>query len=250
MMRRLHIFSKRLLGVIPIVLAPSFLNYAVWGATVGGDIKITSGQENSRREQQLDLSDVVVWLEPVKPLANEPLEPARAQLLQKNKTFSPHVLVVPVGAVVDFPNADPIFHSAFSNYDGQLFDLTLYPPGTTKSVRFHKQGIVRVFCNIHPTMSAVIVVLDTPYFTKANRDGTYELTNVPPGNYELRFFDERSTAKQTEWAKISIPSAQSEVHPAATLVSEEGHAPLPHKNKYGLDYPPDRQIDQYGGLPK
>ena len=70
-------------------------------------------------------------------------------MVQKDKTFTPHVLAIPVGATVEFPNFDPIFHNAFSNYDGKTFDLGLYAPGTSKSVVFSRPGIVRVFCNIH-----------------------------------------------------------------------------------------------------
>src|SRR5204863_367127 len=105
-------------------------------------------------------SGVVVWLDPQVAM---PPAPGQARMLQKDKTFIPHVLPITVGTTVDFPNADPIFHNAFSNYNGQLFDIGLYAPGSSRSVRFKSAGIVRVFCNIHANMSAVIVVLATPY---------------------------------------------------------------------------------------
>ena len=114
-------------------------------------------------------------------------------MLQKDKTFSPHVLAVEAGSVVDFPNADPIFHNAFSSYSGQVFDIGLYPPGTTRSLRFARQGVVRVFCNIHSSMSAVIVVLDSPYFATTKRDGAFEILDVPPGDYQLTVFHERAS---------------------------------------------------------
>ncbi|MBV8572631.1 MAG: hypothetical protein JO319_18580 [Acidobacteriaceae bacterium] len=218
-------------------------------ATVNGQMQVLSGPVKSTH-QAVDLSDVVAWLEPSKDVVTQPIETGRVRLLQKNKTFSPHVLAIPVGTTVDFPNADPIFHSAFSNYDGQLFDLSLYPPGTTKSVRFHRPGIVRVFCNIHPTMSAVIVVLDTPYFTKAKQDGSYQITNVPPGAYELEVFDERATGKPAQELRINVRNSSAEVTAPTVRVSEQGYAPLRHKNKYGLDYPPDEDAADYNGVPK
>ena len=92
-------------------------------------------------------------------------------MLQKNKTFTPHVLAITVGTMVDFPNRDFIFHNAFSNYNGETFDIGLYPPRTTKSIAFTRDGVVRVFCNIHPTMSAVIVVLKSPYFAVSDQNG-------------------------------------------------------------------------------
>ena len=91
-----------------------------------------------------------------------PRPAAHAQIVQKNKKFSPHILAVTTGTTVDFPNNDPIFHNAFSNFEGKVFDIGLYPPGTSKSVRLDRPGVVRVFCNIHPTMSAIIAVLSTP----------------------------------------------------------------------------------------
>ena len=100
---------------------------------------------------------------------------------------------ITAGTSVDFPNDDPIFHNAFSSYSGQIFDIGLYPPGSTRSVRFTREGIVRVFCNIHASMSAVIAVLATPYFATTQRDGSFSIPNVPPGEYELSVFHERAT---------------------------------------------------------
>jgi len=111
---------------------------------------------------------------------------------QKDKTFIPHILAIRTGATVDFPNFDPIFHNAFSNYDGKIFDVGLYPPGSSRSVNFSRPGVVRVFCNIHAAMSALIVVLNTPYFTTSRKDGMFELPAVPAGEYWLRIFHERS----------------------------------------------------------
>jgi plastocyanin len=231
-----------------ITAAVTFAGAGV-SATVTGDIEVMSRGQYSRG-QQPDLSDLVVWLEPAKGSATVPVQAARVKLLQKNKTFTPHVLVIGVGTIVDFPNADPIFHSAFSNYNGQLFDLTLYPPGTTKSVRFRRPGIVRVFCNIHPSMSAIIVVLDTPYATKARADGRYQITNVVPGKYELHVFDERATGKDESPKQVVVTEEDSELQAPVEQISEEGYVPLSHKNKYGLEYPPEKDTDSYGGLPR
>ncbi len=92
-------------------------------------------------------------------------------MLQKNKMFTPHILPIVAGTAVDFPNSDPIFHNAFSSYDGQIFDVGLYPPGSSKSVRFGRPGVVRVFCNIHPAMSAIILVLQCIAVFRADGEG-------------------------------------------------------------------------------
>src|SRR5215471_12998097 len=126
-----------------------------------------------------DYSGVVVALQAV----DEPVPAAgrHATMVQKNKTFTPHVLPVLVGSTVDFPNFDPIFHNAFSSYSGQVFDVGLYPPGRSRTVTFKREGVVRVFCNIHSTMSAVIVVLKTPWFAVSDDSGAFTIPDVPPG---------------------------------------------------------------------
>jgi plastocyanin len=109
--------------------------------TVSGEVRLTS---DSKAHRQKDFSGVAVWLSaPGKAGSRMPKK--RALMEQKDKTFIPHVLVIETGTTVDFPNLDPIFHNAFSNFSGQIFDLVLYPPGSSQSVRFRRPGIVRVF---------------------------------------------------------------------------------------------------------
>jgi plastocyanin len=201
-------------------------------STVTGTVEISQ-----RAKSHEGLSDIVVWLKPVLQNATSSIAPEHVQLLQKNKMFHPHVLPITVGSIVDFPNADPIFHNAFSSFDGQIFDLGLYAPGTSKSIHFHEPGVVRVFCNIHPTMSAVILVLDTPYFARVGRDGRYRIPKVPPGSYELRVFDERATAGPDVQMMVKVDSTDEQTAAPPVHLSELGYVRLPHKNKYGLDYP-------------
>jgi hypothetical protein len=170
---------------------------------------------------------------------------------QQNKRFLPHVLAVPVGASVDFPNFDPIFHSAFSNYSGQTFDVGLYKPGTSKTVQFTRPGIVRVFCNIHPTMSAVIAVLNTPWFAVSGASGDYEIRGVPPGDYQLHVFHERAAEDTLNHLvrRITVAQASPQILFPITI-SETGYIPAPHKDKYGKDYPPVIDADPaYGAKP-
>jgi plastocyanin len=204
--------------------------------TVTGKIDLRDSQDPSVRKR--DFSGVVVWLEPI---GTKPLLPqqSHATMVQKNKTFTPHVLAIPVGATVEFPNFDPIFHNAFSNYDGKQFDLGLYPPGKTRSVSFSKAGIVRVFCNIHAQMSAVIAVLDTPYFTVTRRDGSFDIPSVAAGEYRLHVFHERATQATLDAAerRITVTGAETLTLPAIPI-SESGYIDIPHMNKFGHDYPP------------
>ena len=162
---------------------------------------------------------------------------AHATMLQKNKMFTPHILPVVAGTTIDFPNGDPIFHSAFSSYSGQIFDLGLYPPGKSRSVRFDRPGIVRVFCNIHPSMSAIILVLKTTFFAVTPRDGSFRI-DVPPGSWDLSVFHERATEEslQALSRRILVTSDGLRLPPIA--VSEAGYLLTPHKNKFGREYDP------------
>lgn len=217
-------------------------------ATVTGSVQLLDSNSSAVRQHH-DYSGVAVWLEPVG--AHLPAAPLHVQMLQKNKSFRPHVLVVTVGSTVDFPNLDPIFHNAFSNYNGQLFDIGLYPPGANRSIRFSRPGIVRVFCNIHSTMSAVIAVLDTPLFGVTRPDGRFEMANAPDGAYDLTFFYERATEDTLRHASRRINVSGERVSMPVAPISETGYISTPHKDKYGKDYaPPPDDAGFYPGVHK
>ena len=205
-----------------------------------GKVELHDSQDAAVRKH-LDYSGVVVWLEPLAGSRTAVAPGAMARMVQKDKTFTPHVLPIQVGTTVDFPNFDPIFHNAFSNYNGQPFDVGLYPPGTTRPVRFSRPGIVRVFCNIHATMSAVIVVLNTPYFETTQKSGAYQFRDVPPGEYTLRFFHERATQATLDSLARRVTVTEGSVSLPAIGISESGYIVISHHNKYGQDYaaPPD-----------
>jgi plastocyanin len=181
-------------------------------------------------------SKIVVWLTPLGITSTAPASaPAQhPQLVQKNKTFEPHLLVVRVGAVVEFPNRDPFFHNVFSLFDGKRFDLGLYEAGTRRNVHFDKAGICYIFCNIHPEMSAVVLVLDTPYYGIANDSGVVTIADVPPGRYMMHVWDERAMPQAL--SKLSREVLVTEGHSLGTIRIAESNLPLTHKNKYGREY--------------
>jgi plastocyanin len=217
------------------------------GSVVSGSVQLVGSKDPNVRKH-FDYSGVVLWLEPLSAPPAPATPPRRAEMIQKDKSFIPHVLPITVGTVVDFPNYDPIFHNAFSNYNGQVFDIGLYPPGTSRAIPFHRPGIVRVFCNIHPSMSAVILVLKTPYFAVSDKSGVFQITGVPPGTYRLGVFHERAT-EQTLAAlsrTVEIVEPRTQLQPLS--VSESGYLQLPHSNKYGKDYPPTSDSGTYIGV--
>jgi plastocyanin len=217
-----------------LICFSGLLSLPVLAGSVSGRVELRDSQDAAVRKH-MDFSGVVVWLEPV--TGSTPPAPAGAiaRMIQKDKTFTPHVLPIRVGTSVDFPNFDPIFHNAFSNYNGQLFDVGLYPPGTSRRVRFARPGIVRVFCNIHAAMSAVIVVLNTPYFVATQKNGSFQFNDVPTGEYSLRFFHERATQATLDSLTRRV-SVEGSVSLPAIGISESGYIVIPHHNKFGKDY--------------
>lgn len=178
--------------------------------------------------------DVVVWLTPLgRTVSVEPMQNVR--LVQKNKRFTPHLLVITKGTSVAFPNRDPFFHNVFSIYKGKRFDLGLYEAGTSRSVQFDRPGVSFIFCNIHPEMSGVVMVLSTPYYAVSNARGDVRIADVPPGRYRMNVWYERSSPEALQMLQRDITVPQQ--HEVGTLeVSEVVPENAPHKNKYGKDY--------------
>lgn len=215
---------------------------AAWpalSASVSGTIRLADSLDPAVRRRQ-DYSGVVVWLEPARPVELR-YPPRNARMEQKGKRFIPHVLAIQVGAAVDFPNLDPIFHSAFSNFSGQIFDLGLYAPGSSRVTTFTRPGVVRVFCNIHPTMSAVIVVLKWPWFAVSNAAGAFSISGVPTGEYRLSVFHERAGEKTLRSLERRVQVGRESLILPPIAISETDYVQAPHKNKYGQDYPPDAE---------
>lgn len=135
-------------------------------------------------EKKRDRSNVVLYLE------NGPKAPPESasvvqRVYQRDKQFTPNVLVAPLGSSIEFPNEDKIFHNVFSLSKAARFDLGLYKSGVSKSVKAKKVGVIDLFCNIHPQMFAKILVVDTSFYAMTEADGRFTIPRVPPGTYEL-----------------------------------------------------------------
>ena len=127
----------------------------------------------------------VVYLESAPRGAFEQNETGHAMMDQRNETFVPYVLAITVGTTVDFTNSDRTYHNVFSLSKPRRFDLGRYAAGQSKSVRFDRPGVVRVFCEIHSHMSAFILVFNHRFFATTDADGRYRIDNVPPGAYTI-----------------------------------------------------------------
>lgn len=192
-------------NVIALLLAVILLPTPVLAGTVEGTVSLSSAPkkrpEGSKRRFSVpkgrggygdeerapstrvdEVRNVVVYLQGVKSQAT----PGEAEIDQKDRTFNPFVLPVLVGTRVKFPNSDRVFHSVYSESPAKKFQLPEYPRGESRTVEFDKPGVVKVFCGIHPRMSAYILVLDNPHFTQPDGNHRFKLDQVPPGSYLLK----------------------------------------------------------------
>ena len=188
-------------------------------------------------DKQENASGVVVSLTPLNPSQAAALKqsPLHSALTQKNKQFSPHLLVIPPGSVVEFPNRDPFFHNVFSLFEGKRFDLGLYESGTSRSVKFDRPGVSYIFCNIHPQMNAIVISLDTPYYSLADSYGAVRIVNVRSGEYLLQIWAEGLSSD--EMGKLSRRVTVGEDPVQLGLIQVPSTESLAqHKNKYGRDY--------------
>ena len=189
--------------------------------------------------------EVVVWLKAsdADPAPAAPTAVKRQRLVQHHKTFEPHVLVVAVGSVVEFPNRDPFFHNVFSLFEGKRFDLGLYEAGVTNSVRFDREGVSYLFCNIHPEMSAVVVSVNTPYYGVSDRSGRVSIPDVPDGRYEVHYWAERALPEALKKLTRVVSISGGTRTLGSVQIPENPNFTALHKNKYGQDYAPPPSTD-------
>jgi len=185
----------------------------------------------------------VVWLTPLTASGEAPVMPkaaatptANPRLVQKNKSFEPHILVVPAGSVVEFPNHDPFFHNVFSLFEGKKFNLGLYEAGTSQTVRFERPGISFIFCNIHPEMSAVVITIATPFYAVSNGDGLLSLAGVPYGRYMLHIWSEGMGPENAQPLTRQITIGENASSLGVIKVPAANGQSMVHKNLYGRDY--------------
>jgi plastocyanin len=210
--------------IVPTLALPGRLQ----AGTITGKVELV----DKGGRKATDLSDVVVYVDGarVKP------KPATAIMVMKGKSFNPHVVVVPVGGTVQFPNEDPIFHNAFSVSGDNRFDMELYKRPKVGSFTFQHPGVVKVYCNIHPQMSAVVLVRDNPLFTKAAADGTFTIEGVPAGKYVVKAWHERGGEAGSEVTVTDTGTAQTRF-----TLDGSTYKSVPHKNKFGKDYSTDEK---------
>lgn len=214
---------KRLL---PPLCAILMLTGELGAVTVSGRINFVT-----KRGQRPSANETLVWLEPIGAKALVKNTPGAFQMITRSKTLMPHVIAVPAGSTVAFPNEDPISHNLFSLSGSNAFDLGLYRRGPGKVQKFTAPGVVNVYCNVHPNMSAVIHVMPTPYYANADINGDYTL-DVPPGKYRLVAWNEQGG---TTASMIDVAAGGVTGNLALTIDSRTFRV-MQHANKEGKAY--------------
>jgi plastocyanin len=209
------------------------------GADVSAHVEIRRLHEPAASKHSSN-AGVVVWLTPNASVSPSPVArpTQRYTLTQKDKQFSPHILVVPTGSSVDFPNLDPFFHNVFSLFNGKRFDLGLYEAHTQRTVQFDRDGVSYIFCNIHPEMGAVIVTLSTPFYAVSSRDGSVALGDVPPGSYRLHVWAENVPIDRLDALSRDVEIRQQNSDLGSLSLETSGNVMNHHKNKFGESYAP------------
>jgi plastocyanin len=175
-----------------------------------------------------DVGQAVIWLE--SPAAKA--APAKAvSIITEGKEFRPRVTVVTAGSTVTFPNNDPFNHNVFSLSDEGPFDLGLYGRGQSKSTKFSRPGMIRVYCNVHATMAAFILVRDNSYYAQPSGDGSFSIPAVAPGKYSLHAWHERAPEVTRE-----IEVGAEGVADLDLQLDARGYKFVQHLNKFGQPY--------------
>ncbi len=237
-MRRTRYWSNFGCAVLSLALGASA---HAQGVEVTAHVSIQNKVGGAAHKAAPNPADVVVWLTPLQPDAHPASmgHPGPFRLVQKDKMFTPHLLVVPTGTSVEFPNEDPFFHNVFSLFNGKRFDLGLYESGTSRAVRFDREGVSYIFCNIHPEMGAVIVALSTPYWGISTAAGAVTIPNVPPGSYRLHVWSEVARSSSPVGAERTVQVGAVPVHLGEIALDGATDPMEHHTNKFGEDYHPD-----------
>ena len=171
--------------------------------SIQGRLELVAGQK-----QRVDAGEVADGLVYFLPKAGNPKpKPGYFTIRTHSKGFSPALLVVPAGSTVAFPNRDTVLHNVFSRTPGATFDLGNYGPGQSRQQVFTRPGLITVNCNVHYTMRATVVVMATPYYTRPDKNGRFELTGLPPGPGTLVYWHPRTAAATTQ---IALPNATAQ----------------------------------------
>ncbi len=208
-----------------VVIAGALLAAALPAAELRGSLELFEGRSGKK---STELDGALIYFMPAQPAPVEPLA-ENAEIVTLRKAFLPKVTAVTVGSTVRFPNEDPILHNVFSLSGQNRFDLGLYRRGDGEEVTFEHPGIVRLFCNVHHSMVAYLLVLETPLFTYPDRDGRFVLHDLPAGGGTLTVWHERAEPWERTFETSAIEAFSVRLELTKPRVPR-------HTNKFGKPY--------------
>jgi len=213
-----------MLPVAWAILVPPVPLAAQTGNTVAGRVTILDKDDRPAT----DVDQAVVWLSgPHAP----PGVPDTVEMATENKQFVPRIILLPVGSTVRFPNHDPFNHNVFSLSPEHPFDLGLYGRGGARAVSFDQAGVIRVYCNVHAQMRALIVVRESGLVTQPGADGAFRLEQVPAGDYVLHAWHERAS-EVTQTIRVGGGATPQ----VALTLDARGYRFVQHRDKDGKSY--------------
>jgi len=175
---------KRAILAGAIFLGALFLAGLAWGGDVKGKVEV-QGLRSAE--------NIAVYIDTI-PGKKFDAPSAHVTIDQRKMTFSPRVTVVLLGTTVDFLNSDPVGHNVYwpsiSGNKKLAHNLGTWPKGERKAFQFNDVGVASLLCNVHPEMSGYVVIVATPYFAVTDKEGAFELKDVPPGTYTLKTWSE------------------------------------------------------------
>jgi plastocyanin len=184
-MFRYSVLSSGATLIAVLLIAP--IGTLAAGGTITGTVKVTGATSSA---------DAVVYIQQAPGTVQPPAKPV--EMDQRKFQFIPHVLPVLAGTTVRFLNSDPTPHNVFSP-DNEKYNLGTWPQGQTKDYAFAKCAklpcVYTQLCRVHPEMEAFIVVLQNPFFAVTTKEGRYDITNVPPGTYQLAVWHAKGKAQ-------------------------------------------------------
>ena len=193
---------------------------------ITGNVRIVD-----RNDRELaDRSNVVIFIDGVSGGSVQPHSSEPPTITHAGMRFMPRVVPIVKGQMVDFLNDDAIFHNVFSLSTANVFDLGIYPEGTTKLLRFDTPGLVKIYCNIHPNMIGNVLVLNNALFAVTDHEGNFEISNVPEGKFSLRVWHEFADQVSREITVAGgVPLSESFDLKETRIIKR-------HKNKFGKSY--------------
>jgi plastocyanin len=221
-----RVLAVRFAPLLAVVLATGPLAAQ---AAVFGRVSVT---DKSGRPAE-DVGQAVVWLTGLRAEAGRPVQ---ASMATEGKQFVPHLVVLPVGSTVAFPNHDGFKHNVFSLSPEGTFDLGLYGRGEGRTTTFGTPGVLRVYCNVHPQMRGIVKVVPSALWANPAADGVFRISGVPPGEYTLHAWHERAAEEVTQAVLVRAGEEASVV----VILDTRGYQQVQHRNKNGKLYDTDR----------